>query len=43
MALRSGLAVVFAENTGAVPWTNNPSAAWKQLCPIYDALPKSQQ
>lgn len=39
--LENGLAMVFAENSDRVPLTNNPSAAWKDLCPIYNALPES--
>lgn len=33
-----GLAVVFAEDVATIA-TENPPAAWDQLCPIYNALP----
>ncbi|KAF8586682.1 multicopper oxidase [Ramaria rubella] len=44
--LEAGLAVVFAEDPEDQrrgPQSLNPSAAWNQLCPIYNALPKELQ
>lgn len=38
-----GLAVVFAENQGQTALLNRPSQEWKELCPIYDALPSRLQ
>ncbi|KAJ7438622.1 laccase [Mycena galericulata] len=39
--LEAGLAIVFAEDAGAITNATIP-AAWDSLCPTYDALPSSE-
>lgn len=43
--LEAGLAIVFAEAVNQTAAANNPSIpeAWRELCPIYDALPSDLQ
>ncbi|EIN06348.1 laccase [Punctularia strigosozonata HHB-11173 SS5] len=40
--LNRGFAVVFAEDIPDIPKVDQVPQSWKELCPIYDALPDSQ-
>ncbi|KAF8231636.1 laccase 8 [Tricholoma matsutake] len=40
--LKFGLAVVFAEDIADTPELDEPTEAWKYLCPIFDSLKPSQ-